>query len=78
MEGAESSTSLVKRTILPYALSRAYSASQVPASTPTTTAMTMAAAQSISEPTIALAKPPGSPVDMVRWVNTVRLIPLNR
>ncbi len=59
----------MNRTTLAYQPSPPYSASQVPARTPTTRPMAMPRPQSISEPTMALASPPWEPgagVDMVK------------
>src|SRR5579872_7394295 len=75
IEGAESSTSLMNRTVLPYRLSPAYSASQVPARMPKKRAMAIARLQSMIEPTIALRSPPRDPAGGVSMVKMSSDIP---
>ena len=54
---------------------RPNSASQVPASTPTTIAITMAMEHMITDPIMALSSPPRDPADGVDMVKTSRFIP---
>lgn len=75
MDGADSRMSLTKRTMVPARRARPYSASHVPAATPSGVPMAIASAHITALPKKALSRPPSCMGGGVIWVNSSMLMP---